>query len=292
MKIAVYARSTKDNHSAYIEQIYNILKGEKVDLIIHEPYYNFLKQNYNFTIPISTFSTSEELISKADYLICLGGDGTMLETVALVKNSGIPVLGVNTGRLGFLASVNKDDLSKAIQQLLKEKFTLDKRELIEITGCSQCFGDVNYALNEFTIHKKDSSAMINIDTYIDDVFLNSYFADGLIVATPTGSTAYSLSCGGPIMMPDSDNFIITPIAPHNLTVRPIVVSNNKKISFKVSGRSDSFNIALDSRSAQIPSNSEIIIKKADFRINLINLEGQHFFTTLRNKMMWGLDRRH
>lgn len=292
MKIAIYARSTKDNHSAYIEQIYNILKDEKVGLIIHEPYYNFLIQNYNFTIPISTFSTSEELISKADYLICLGGDGTMLETVALVKNSGIPVLGVNTGRLGFLASVNKDDLSKAIQQLLKEKFTLDKRELIEITGCSECFGDVNYALNEFTIHKKDSSAMINIDTYIDDVFLNSYFADGLIVATPTGSTAYSLSCGGPIMMPDSDNFIITPIAPHNLTVRPIVVSNNKKISFKVSGRSDSFNIALDSRSAQIPSNSEIIIKKADFRINLINLEGQHFFTTLRNKMMWGIDRRH
>jgi NAD+ kinase len=170
MKIAVYARSTKDNHSAYIEQIYNIVKDEKVDLIIHEPYYNFLKQNYNFTIPISTFSTSEELISQADYLICLGGDGTMLETVALVKNSGIPVLGVNTGRLGFLASVNKDDLAKALQQLLKEKFTLDKRELIEITGCSQCFGDVNYALNEFTIHKKDSSAMINIDTYIDDVF--------------------------------------------------------------------------------------------------------------------------
>ena len=292
MKIAVYARSTKDNHSAYIEQIFTILKNEKVELIIHEPYYNYLKQNYNFTIPISTFSTSEELISQADYLICLGGDGTMLETVALVKNSGIPVLGVNTGRLGFLASVNKDDLAKALQQLLKEKFTLDKRELIEITGCSQCFGDVNYALNEFTIHKKDSSAMINIDTYIDDVFLNSYFADGLIVATPTGSTAYSLSCGGPIMMPDSDNFIITPIAPHNLTVRPIVVSNNKKISFKVSGRSDSFNIALDSRSAQIQSNSEIIIKKADFRINLINLEGQHFFTTLRNKMMWGIDRRH
>ena len=292
MTIAVYARSTKDNHSAYIEQIYTILKNEKVDLIIHEPYYKFLKENYNFTIQINTFTNSEELISKADYLICLGGDGTMLETVAFVKNSGIPILGVNTGRLGFLASVNKDDLAKALQQLLKEKFTLDKRELIEINGCASCFGDVNYALNEFTIHKKDSSAMINIDTYIDDVFLNSYFADGLIVATPTGSTAYSLSCGGPIMMPDSDNFIITPIAPHNLTVRPIVVSNNKKISFKVSGRSDSFNIALDSRSAQIPSNSEIIIKKADFRINLINLEGQHFFTTLRNKMMWGLDRRY
>ncbi|MDP3557154.1 MAG: NAD kinase [Bacteroidota bacterium] len=292
MTIAIYARSTKDNHATYVEQIYTILKNEKVDLIIHEPYYNYLKENYNFTIPIATFSDSDDLISKAFYLICLGGDGTMLETLSLVRNSGIPVLGVNTGRLGFLASVNKDDLAKALGQLLNEKFTLDKRELIEITGCAECFQDVNYALNEFTIHKKDSSAMINIDTYIDDVFLNSYFADGLIVATPTGSTAYSLSCGGPIMMPDSDNFIITPIAPHNLTVRPIVVSNNKKISFKVSGRSDSFNIALDSRSAQIPSDSEIIIKKADFRINLINLEGQHFFTTLRNKMMWGIDRRH
>jgi NAD+ kinase len=292
MKIAVYARSTKDNHSAYIEQIYNIVKDEKVDLIIHEPYYNFLKQNYNFTIPISTFSTSEELISKADYLICLGGDGTMLETVALVKNSGIPVLGVNTGRLGFLASVNKDDLSKAIQQLLKEKFTLDKRELIEITGCSQCFGDVNYALNEFTIHKKDSSAMINIDTYIDDVFLNSYFADGLIVATPTGSTAYSLSCGGPIMMPDSDNFIITPIAPHNLNVRPIIISNHKTLSFKVSGRNESFNASLDSRSITLKNNSELVIKKADFKFNLINLEGQHFFETLRNKLLWGIDKRH
>ncbi len=292
MTIAVYARSTKDNHSAYIEQIYTILKAENVELIIHEPYYKFLKESYNFNIKLDTYSNSEQLISKAFYLICLGGDGTMLETVSLVKNSGIPVLGVNTGRLGFLASVNKDDLTKALQQLLKEEFTLDKRELIEISGCTNCFGDVNYALNEFTIHKKDSSAMIHIDTYIDGVFLNSYFADGLIVSTPTGSTAYSLSCGGPIMMPDSDNFIITPIAPHNLTVRPIVVSNNKKLSFQVSGRSDSFNIALDSRSAQIPSGPEITIKKADFRINLINLEGQHFFTTLRNKMMWGLDRRH
>jgi len=146
-------------------------------------------------------------------------------------------------------------------------------------------------LNEFTIHKKDSSSMINIDTYIDGIFLNTYFADGLIVSTPTGSTAYSLSCGGPIMMPDSDNFIITPIAPHNLTVRPIVVSNNKEIRFTVTGRNDDFNVSLDSRGAQIPTGSEIMIRKANFRINLINLEGQNFFTTLRNKMMWGLDRR-
>lgn len=292
MTIAVYARSTKDNEPKYVEQISSFLKNEKTELIVYEPYYNFLKSNYNFSQKLNTYSNSEELISKADCVISLGGDGTMLELLALVRKSGIPVLGVNTGRLGFLASVNKTELKKSLKKLVKEKFTLDKRELIEIEGCNNCFGEVNYALNEFTIHKKDSSAMINIDTYIDGVFLNSYFADGLIVSTSTGSTAYSLSCGGPIMIPDSDNFIITPIAPHNLNVRPIIISNNKRISFKITGRSDSFNISLDSRNAQIAANIEITVKKADFRFNLINLEGQHFFTTLRNKMMWGIDKRH
>ena len=215
----------------------------------------------------------------------------MLETLEYVRRSGIPVLGVNTGRLGFLATVYKEDFAKSIQLLTKEKFTLDKRELIELDKTTY-FNEVNYALNEFTIHKKESSAMINIDTYVDDIFLNSYFADGLIVSTPTGSTAYSLSCGGPIMVPDSDNFIITPIAPHNLNVRPIVISNNKTLSFKVSGRSDSFNVSLDSRSQTIKNLSELIIKKADFRFNMINLEGQHFFETLRNKLLWGIDKRH
>jgi len=291
MTIAVYARSTKENQSAYIEQIYNFLKSEGVDLIIDKPYYDYLKAEHNFNLQLETFSGSEELIAKAFFVISLGGDGTMLEAITLVKKSGIPLLGVNTGRLGFLASVNKDDLQKALELLLKEKFTLDKRELIEISGCTDCFRGVNYALNEFTIHKKDSSAMIHIDTYVDGTFLNSYFADGLIVSTPTGSTAYSLSCGGPIMMPDSDNFIITPIASHNLSVRPIIISNNREISFKVSGRSEGFNVSLDSRAAQVDSGADIKVKKADFRINLINLEGQHFFATLRNKMMWGMDKR-
>jgi NAD+ kinase len=292
MTIAVYARSTKDNHAAYIRQIYEYLANEGVDLTIHEPYYNYLRSTSDFNIELSTFSSSEDLISRAFYVISLGGDGTLLETAAFVKRSGIPILGVNTGRLGFLATVNKNDLEKALQQLLKEKFTLDKRELIEISGCTDNFNGINYALNEFTIHKRDIGAMINIDTYVDGVFLNSYFADGLIVATPTGSTAYSLSCGGPIMMPDSDNFIITPIAPHNLTVRPIVISNNKEVSFKVRGRSSGCIISLDSRNAEISTETEIRVKKADFRVNLINLEGQHFFSTLRNKMMWGIDQRH
>jgi NAD+ kinase len=292
MTIAVYARNTKDNHPLYLEKLNALLSKEKVNLIVFDSYYEFLKSEHGFKAELKTYSNHETLKSKADYLICLGGDGTMLETVALVRKSGIPVLGVNTGRLGFLASVYKDDIEKAVALLVKEKFTLDKRELLEIIGGEKQFHEVNYGLNEFTIHKKDSSAMIHIDTYVDGVFLNSYFADGLIVSTPTGSTAYSLSCGGPIMIPDSENFIITPIAPHNLNVRPIVISNNKTLSFRVSGRSDGFNIALDSRSAMINSSTEIKIKKAGFKFNLINLEGQHFFETLRNKLLWGLDKRH
>jgi NAD+ kinase len=170
MTIALYARSTADNGTEYIQLIYNLLKKESVELIVYSPYLNYLQKSFNFTLNLNTFNNSEELISKADYVISLGGDGTLLETLDFIRKSGIPVLGVNTGRLGFLASVNKDDLQKALQQLLKEKFTLDKRELIELSGCESCFGDVNYALNEFTIHKKDSGAMINIDVFVDDVF--------------------------------------------------------------------------------------------------------------------------
>lgn len=290
MTIAVYARNTKDNISDYLEQLIVLSSKENFRVTVFKPYLDFLNSTLEKSFTVDSYTNSEELILKADYVISLGGDGTMLETLEYVRRSGIPVLGVNTGRLGFLAAVYKEDFGKAIQLLINEKFTLDKRELIELDKTT-CFNEVNYALNEFTIHKKESSAMINIDTYVDGVFLNSYFADGLIVSTPTGSTAYSLSCGGPIMVPDSDNFIITPIAPHNLNVRPIVISNNKILSFKVSGRSDSFNVSLDSRSQTIKNLSELIIKKADFRFNMINLEGQHFFETLRNKLLWGLDKR-
>lgn len=291
MTIAVYARNTKDNHPDYLEQLLILSEKEKFKVIVYKPYLDFINSNFSKAFNSNTFSNSEELIAKADYVISLGGDGTMLETLEFVRKSGIPVLGVNTGRLGFLATVYKNDFEKAIQLLTKEKFTLDKRELIELDTTTACFNEVNYALNEFTIHKKESGAMINVDTYVDGIFLNSYFADGLIVSTPTGSTAYSLSCGGPIMVPDSDNFIITPIAPHNLNVRPIVISNNKTVSFKVSGRNDSFNVSLDSRTKTIKNESELTIRKADFRFNMVNLEGQHFFETLRNKLLWGIDKR-
>jgi NAD+ kinase len=292
MTIAVYARNTKDNFSSYLEQLIVLAEIENFKIVVYKPYLDFLNQTSNVPYVLNCFSTSEELIATTDIVISLGGDGTMLETLAFVRKSGIPVLGVNTGRLGFLATVYKEDFAKALQLLTKEKYTLDKRELIELENKHSEFSGLNYALNEFTIHKKESSAMINIDTFVDGVFLNSYFADGLIVSTPTGSTAYSLSCGGPIMVPDSENFIITPIAPHNLNVRPIIISNHKTLSFKVNGRSESFNASLDSRSITLKNNLELVIKKADFKFNLINLEGQHFFETLRNKLLWGIDKRH
>lgn len=292
MTIAVYARNTKDNHPVYLEKISALAKAENASVIVYEPYYQYLRKAYGLSLDLKTFSVFTDLTSQADYVMCLGGDGTMLETLAFVRKSGIPVLGVNTGRLGFLASVAKGDIEKAIHLLLKKEFSIDKRELLELVGGGPFFEDVNYGLNEFTIHKKDSSAMISIDTYVDGVFLNSYFADGLIVSTTTGSTAYSMSCGGPIVIPDAESFIITPIAPHNLNVRPIVLSNNKTLSFKVTGRYDSFNIALDSRYAQINSITELHVKKAGFMFNLVTFEGQHFFETLRNKLLWGIDKRH
>ncbi len=292
MTIAIYARNTKDNFPDYLERLLKMASAENFSVIVYEPYLQYLSAEFHKQFDTPVFSSSEQLIAKADFVISLGGDGTMLETLELVRKSGIPVLGVNTGRLGFLATVYKEDFEKAITLLIQEKYTLDKRELIELDKSITCFSDVNYALNEFTIHKKESSAMINIDTYVDGVFLNSYFADGLIISTPTGSTAYSLSCGGPIMMPDSDNFILTPIAPHNLNVRPIVISNNKTLSFNVSGRSDEYNVSLDSRSHTIKNNTTLKIKLADFKFNMVCLEGQHFFETLRNKLLWGLDKRH
>lgn len=292
MTIAVYARNTKDNYPHYLEQLNQLSITEKFNVVVFQPYQLFLNTTFSTNFNFQTFSNSEELIAKADVVISLGGDGTLLETLEYVRKSGIPVLGVNTGRLGFLATISKEDFAKSIQLVLKEKYTLDKRELIELNVNSDDFREVNYGLNEFTIHKKESGAMINIDTYVDGVFLNSYFADGLIVSTPTGSTAYSLSCGGPIMVPDSDNFIITPIAPHNLNVRPIVISNNRTVSFKVSGRNDSFNISLDSRSTYLANNTELTVKKASFKFHLINIEGQHFFETLRNKLLWGVDKRN
>ena len=292
MTIAFYARPVKDNVPDYVKTLNTRLNKEGINLIIFEPYYSYLKKEFGFNLEIPTFSSYNELKKqKPDCLISLGGDGTMLETLNFIRDTGVPVLGVNTGRLGFLASVYKEDYTNAIDKLIEKQYTIHSRALLQLQKPNDLF-EMNVALNECTLVKKDSSSMLTIDVHIDGAFLNSYWADGLIISTPTGSTAYSLSCGGPILEPTSESFILTPIAPHNLNVRPIVINDNSEISLKIKGRDKQNLISLDSKQATIQTDEEVILKKADYRFNLINLNGQNFFNTLRNKLMWGLDKRN
>jgi NAD+ kinase len=292
MKIAIYGRPTRDNISVQIQLLFNKLEACKVEVFVHEPFYQFINWNLILTGSVKTFRTHDDLKEGIDYMLSLGGDGTFLETLLYVRDSGIPILGINTGRLGFLANVAKTEINAAIDSLLQKKYTIDTRALLSVFTTNNLFGDVNYGLNELTVMKKDSSAMITVNAAINGEYLNSYFADGLIVSTPTGSTAYSLSCGGPLVMPGSQNFVITPIAPHNLNVRPLVISDNNVITLKITGRSTHYMVSLDSRSEVIDSSIELTLKKANFYVNLIKLENQSFFSTIRNKLLWGLDKRN
>jgi len=293
MKVAIYGRSFEDSFSEYVQELFDTLAKFNWGVTIFEPYAAYLKPRLNLTENnIRTYNKHHEIENDVDLMISIGGDGTFLETIHIVKNSGIPILGVNAGRLGFLASTQKEDISEVLMDIKVGQYRLQTRSLLKLDSNIDLFKGENFALNELTVHKKDSSSMITIHTYIDDLYLNSYWADGLIIATPTGSTAYSLSCGGPILVPGARDFIITPIAPHNLNVRPVVVPDSRKITLKIEGRSKEFLCSMDSRSVSIDSSTNISITKADFRINIIQTENQNFLNTIRNKMMWGLDRRN
>ena len=293
MNIALYGKSFSETFDSCIQQLILKLEKENCGLYIYEPFEFFLKKKVKFSSTIKTFNSYVDINKEVDFLISIGGDGTLLNTITLVRDSGIPVIGINTGRLGFLASISKDEVIDAMDAIFNKKYILEKRSLLQLETSNLLFGEMNFALNELTVLKKDTSSMIIIDTYINDEFLNSYWADGLIVATPTGSTAYSLSCGGPIITPESENFIITPISSHNLTVRPIVISDKYSIKLKVTdGRNRRFLVSLDSRTQTINNSTELKIKKADFKINLVRLESEKFFSTIRNKLMWGLDKRN
>lgn len=292
MRIAIYGRSGTASVVPFVEQLLDEIKRCGVEAVIYHPFLNFIKHNSNVDLSYETFSSHDDIRNKVEFLFSLGGDGTMLDTISLVRDSGIPVVGINTGRLGFLASIPKEEIAFCLDQLVKGRYETDQRSLIRLETNRSLFGEVNYALNEITIHKKDSSSMIIIHTYLNGEYLNSYWADGLIIATPTGSTGYSLSCGGPIIVPQSENFVITPIAPHNLNVRPIVVSDKYVISLEVEGRSQYFLASLDSRSVTIDSSIQLAARKEDFMINLVRLEDKNFLGTLRNKLMWGLDVRN
>jgi NAD+ kinase len=225
-------------------------------------------------------------------LFSIGGDGTFLDIITLVRDSGIPILGINLGRLGFLSSISRDEILLAVDKVLEKKFTLEQRTLISLTTSQNLFGSLNYALNEITVTKTDNNSLAMVEVYVDDKFLNTYWADGLIVATPTGSTAYSLSCYGPIISPGCQNFVITPIASHNLTVRPIVIPDNCIIKLKVGGRNRHYQVGLDSRYEMINNHEELIVKRANFTINVIQLYNKDFYSTIREKLLWGKDQRN
>jgi NAD+ kinase len=292
MKFAIFGKTCSEENTKYIKALFTKLESEKLGYLIYNEFFELLKERNISISSGNVFSSYEDLKDQADFLISIGGDGTYLNTIALVRDSGIPIVGINTGTLGFLSNIPKDEIEFAIDEIIKGNYTLDKRTLLKLETDENLFGDLNYALNELTIHKQDSSSMITTQVYLDEVFLNSYWSDGLIIATPTGSTAYSLSCGGPIITPGSGNFIITPVAPHNLNVRPVVIPDDNTITVKVEGRNERFLISLDSRSETIDQSVKLKIRKQDFHVNLLRLNNQNFPSTLRNKLMWGLDKRN
>ncbi len=292
MKIAIYSRGIKDNQHQDILQLLDELALRNVEPVFYQDFFNQFYSSINIKAKYSTFNSSDDLDESIDCIMSLGGDGTLLDTVTFVKDSGIPVIGINYGRLGFLANIGRGDLHIAVQALVNRTYVLDKRTLIHLDADIPLFDDTAYALNEFTLHKKDSSPMIKIHTYLNGEFLNTYWADGLIVATPTGSTGYSLSCNGPVVFPDSDVFVITPVSPHNLNIRPIIVPDDNVISFEVEGRTDGFICSLDSRRELVTKEIQLAVKKEKFSINLIRLNENNFLQTLRNKLSWGLDKRN
>ena len=292
MQVAVYGRWIQSEDIALIQKLFNLLADSRFKVAIHSRYHALLKDKITLNSKTTVFTEHDDIKSDFDYLLSLGGDGTLLDTLTLVRNSNIPILWINTGRLGFLSSTGKEDIEDAVDALKNKTYKVDKRTLLHLDSNKPLFGGVNYALNEFSIHKKDTSSMITIHTYINGELLNSYWADGLIVATPTGSTGYSLSCGGPIIFPTSENFVITPVAPHNLNVRPIIVSNASVLSFEVTGRNENFLCTLDSRYEAVDTSFQLAVKKEDFTISLLRIKDENYLNTIRSKLGWGADQRN
>ncbi|MGN6420356.1 MAG: NAD kinase [Pseudobacter sp.] len=292
MKVAIYSRIIDNEQKADVQQLLDELDKENIEPVIYHPFFEAIKSSFRFPEKTAIFTDPADLGESIDFVISLGGDGTLLDTVTLVRDKNIPVLGINFGRLGFLASIGRDELYTAVQSLVKRNIVIDKRSLIHLDADKPLFGNTPYGLNEFAIHKTDTSPMIKIHTYLNGDFLNTYWADGLIVATPTGSTGYSLSCNGPIVFPESSSFVITPVAPHNLNVRPIVVPDDNVISFEVESRADHFICALDSRKEIVEKKVQLAVRRESFNISLVRLNENNFLQTLRNKLSWGLDTRN
>ena len=274
-------------------ELLNISKNEGIILFIEEKYNTILLKKSKISHNHKLLSSHNDLDSSIDLMITIGGDGTLLRSITFVRDLGIPIIGINTGRLGFLATLNQEILNVELKKILKAEFDVEERSLLEVSiGNNQNFSDFNFALNEVSVGRKNTTSMIEIKTILDGEYLNTYWADGLIVSTPTGSTGYSLSCGGPIMTPSSQTFSITPIAPHNLNARPLVISDEIKIELSVEGREKSHLLSLDSQIISLKNNVKIFIKKANYKVKLASISNNSFYKTLRNKLLWGEDRRN
>lgn len=292
MRIAVFGRNINSVFYDSLKRLFTILHLHGVEVTVYRPFLEYMRREINFDPKtITDFSNHKEL-KNVDFFFSIGGDGAFLEAISLVRDSGIPMVGINSGRLGFLADVAQQDLESALDRFFDEKYFLQPRSLIRLENDLGLFSDFPYALNEFTVHKQDTSQMITVHVEVGGDYLNSYWADGLIVSTPTGSTAYSLSVGGPIITPTAANFIIAPIAPHNLAIRPVVISDSEEVKLMVEGRGERYMASLDSRSDAFGSDIEMRLRKADFSINVLQFDNQSFYSTLRNKLMWGIDKRN
>lgn len=293
MQVLIFGQNLLDEQVQYVKELFSALDRHEIPYQVYGPYLDLIRQKVPELADREEFASEDSFGHTAiDVVITLGGDGTILSAVTLIAHREIPILGINLGRLGFLASIEKKFIAQAIEQLKRGMYLIDSRAMIYLETNSDIFSGKRFALNDFTLHKRDTSSMMTIRTFINGDFLNAYWADGLIIATPTGSTGYSLSCGGPIIFPNSGNFVITPVAPHNLNVRPIVISDSSVISFEIEGRSPHYLSTLDSRFETVSADYQLAVRKAEFRTRLVQLHNFSFLRTIHEKLTWGSDSRN
>lgn len=293
-KVGIYGQFYHANSESYIEELLNVLEEEEVEVVIEEDFLKLIDENKSIEKEYKQFKTFTELNHSFDLFVSVGGDGTILKAVNYIRDLDIPVVGINTGRLGFLATVHKEEIRGTITRILQNDFTLSERSVlcIKTEPEDKQLCQNNFALNEIAVSRKNTTSMITIETWLDDEYLTAYWADGLIISTPTGSTGYSLSCGGPVITPATKALAITPIAPHNLNARPLIIKDNTKIVLKVSGRENDYLVSMDSRIASLKNNTTVIIEKAPFKIKMVEFAEDTFLRTLRKKLLWGEDKRN
>jgi len=294
MKVGIYGQYYKGEAVSYIEILLKTLAQKNIEVVIEEDFYNLIKINNFPEKEYQTFGDYSDLDDTFEVMLTVGGDGTFLRAVTYVRDLNIPIVGINIGRLGFLATIQKENISEAINLLLTKQYEINERSLLSVTTSKKNaeLSDINFALNEISVSRRNTTSMVTVETYLDDEYLTSYWADGLIVATPTGSTGYSLSCGGPVITPNNKSLVLTPIAPHNLNARPLVIPDSTNIKLKIIAREKQALLSLDSRMTTVDSNTEIFIKKTPFTLKTIQLSQQTFLKTLREKLLWGEDKRN